>query len=156
MAPLFFYLSLIGRGSIRFHRTGVEKRKGRKRDKRKRDRAWITGSDFFSGGNRFEGRGRWRRLWARETRLRVARAQVESEENRKVAGCWPLYTRIERSFGVDVEKRRCRATDVSRDGEKGSRVKRTELNSLLVKEGEGWYCAIINLQGSKAAWRDAN
>lgn len=95
MAPLFFYLSLIGRGSIRFHRTGVEKRKGRKRDKRKRDRAWITGSDFFSGGNRFEGRGRWRRLWARETRLRVARAQVESEENRKVAGCWPLYTRID-------------------------------------------------------------
>lgn len=121
MAPLFFYLSLIGRGSIRFHRTGVEKRKGRKRDKRKRDRAWITGSDFFSGGNRFEGRGRWRRLWARETRLRVARAQIESEENRKVAGCWPLYTRIERSFGVDVEKRRCRATMFREAAKKGEK-----------------------------------
>lgn len=50
-------------------------------------------------------------------------AQVESEENRKVAGCWPVYIYMytRRSFGVDVEKRQCRATMFRRkrvEGEK--------------------------------------
>ena len=64
-------------------------------------------------------------------------AQVESEENRKVADCWPvyIYTRIQGDPLGLMSKRG--SAGLRCFGEKGSRVKRTELNSLLVKEGEG-------------------